>query len=82
MSLTRPFLRIAPMVIAMALVAGAPATAQEPSELERNLTVTVDGVAKTLTLEKDHGRNTLPGCVPLEIRGGGWRDAPRRSQTA
>jgi CubicO group peptidase (beta-lactamase class C family) len=52
MSLTRPCLRMAPMVIAMALVSSAPATAQEPSELERKLTATVDGVAKTLTLEE------------------------------
>ena len=30
---------------------GAPARATEPSELESNLTITVDGVAKTLNLE-------------------------------
>ena len=37
--------------IAITLVAGAPARATEPSELESNLTITVDGVAKTLNLE-------------------------------
>ena len=38
------------IVIAIALVAGAPARATEPSELESNLIITVDGVAKTLNL--------------------------------
>ncbi|MBC8021408.1 MAG: beta-lactamase family protein [Methyloceanibacter sp.] len=39
------------ILIAIALVPGAPALAIEPSELESNLTITVDGVAKTLNLE-------------------------------
>jgi CubicO group peptidase (beta-lactamase class C family) len=39
------------IVIAIALVPGAPARATEPSELESNRTITVDGVAKTLNLE-------------------------------
>ncbi len=49
----RPPLRLAliGIVIAIALVPGAPARATEPSELESNLTITVDGVAKTLNLE-------------------------------
>ena len=38
-------------MIAIALVPGAPARATEPSELESNLTIAVDGVAKTLNLE-------------------------------
>jgi CubicO group peptidase (beta-lactamase class C family) len=69
MSLTRPFLRIAPMVIALVLISGAPATAQEPSELERNLTVTVDGVAKTLTLEEAMRALNIPSVSLALIDG-------------
>jgi CubicO group peptidase (beta-lactamase class C family) len=69
MSLTRRFLRSAPTVIAIALVSGAPATAQEPSQLETNLMVTVDGVAKTLTLDEAMTALNIPSVSLAVIDG-------------
>src|SRR5512133_287634 len=49
------------IVVAASLFSSAPACAVEPSDIESNLTVTIDGSAKQLSLAEGDDRAQHPG---------------------
>ena len=69
MSFSRTSFRLALIGMTAALVPGAPLLAAEPSELERNLAISVDGTPQTLTLQEAMKALNIPSVSLALIDG-------------